>query len=123
VADLAGLDPEQQLALFAARARAAGLVHQAGDLAQVRRVVAVVRANLAAFSAYRARPYDGLLTLVRAGNGHTVAEPDDLGWGRLAAGVTRLEAPGDHISLLAEPHVATLADQLRAMISRVLAGR
>jgi thioesterase domain-containing protein len=117
-AEMAGRDPELQLLLFVARARAAGLVHQAGSLEQVRRLVAVFRANVAAYRAYRPRPYDGNLVLVCAATSVT-GEPD-LGWERLAAAVSRLQAPGNHVTLLAEPHVATLAGLLQSAIALAL---
>ncbi len=116
--ELAGRDPELQLLLFVARARAAGLVHQAGSLEQVRRLVAVFRANVAAYRAYRPRPYDGNLVLVRAAT--SVTGELDLGWERLAAAVSRLQAPGTHVTLLAEPHVATLAGLLQSAIALAL---
>jgi hypothetical protein len=38
----------------------------------------------------------------------------DLGWGRLAGGrIEVIEVPGDHYTLLHEPHVRTLASRLR----------
>jgi thioesterase domain-containing protein len=117
-AELAGRDPELQLQLFVARARAAGLVHQAGSLEQVRRLVAVFRANVAAYRAYRPRPYDGNLLLVRAAASVT-GEPD-LGWETLAAAVSRHQAPGNHVTLLAEPHVAALAGLLQSAIALAL---
>lgn len=117
-ADLAGRDPELQLQLFVARARAAGLVHQAGSLEQVRRLVAVFRANVAAYRAYRPRPYDGNLLLVRAAT--SVPGEPDLGWESLAAAVSNLQAPGDHVTLLAEPHVAALAGLLQSAIALAL---
>jgi thioesterase domain-containing protein len=119
--ELAGRDPEKQLEIFAARAREAGLVHQAGSLAQVRRLVAVLRSNLAAHSRYRPGPYGGRLTLIRAAQGPLAGEPD-LGWERLAAAV-RLEAPGDHVTMLAEPQVRTLARLLRSAIPTVVSVR
>jgi amino acid adenylation domain-containing protein len=145
-ADLAGLEGEEQLRLFVARARAAGLLHQTGGLEQLRRQVEVLRSNARAYWGYRLHPYAGRLTLVRAVDGAdgeavergadarqaagaepVAASPEpvtagpDLGWGRWAAAVDRLEAPGDHISLLAEPHVGVLAGLLRAAIDRALA--
>jgi amino acid adenylation domain-containing protein len=144
-ADLAGLEGEEQLRLFVARARAAGLLHQTGGLEQLRRQVEVLRSNARAYRGYRLHPYAGRLTLVRAVDGadreaadrgadarraagaepvaaspESVTAGPDLGWGRWAAAVDRLEAPGDHISLLAEPHVGVLAGLLRAAIDRAL---
>jgi thioesterase domain-containing protein len=115
-ADLAGRDPESQLRLFVERARRAELLHHAGSLDQVRRLVAVFRANAGAYRAYRPRPYRGLIAVFRAAAADQAAAPD-LGWGRFAAApVTSREVPGDHLTLFAEPHVRSLADQLRGAI-------
>jgi thioesterase domain-containing protein len=115
-ADLAGRDPESQLRLFVERARHAELLHHAGSLDQVRRLVAVFRANAGAYRAYLPRPYRGPIAVFRAAAAEQAAAPD-LGWGRFAtAPVATLEVPGDHLTLFAEPHVRSLADQLRAAI-------
>jgi len=129
---LAGLDEERQLDLFVSRARAAGLAHHGDSLEQLRRVVAVFRANVRAFRAYVPRPYGGRITLFRAmppaaaaaaapAAGDAPPASPDLGWGRVgAAAVACHEVPGDHVTLLAEPHVRVLARQLRAAIDGAL---
>ena len=41
------------------------------------------------------------------------------GWGRLAAGGLEIEeVPGDHISVLEEPHVRSLAERLRVCLEK-----
>jgi thioesterase domain-containing protein len=118
-ADLAGRDAESQLRLFVERARRAELLHHAGSLEQVRRLLAVFRANAGAYRAYRPRPYPGPIAVFRAAAAEQAAAPD-LGWGRFAAApVASREVPGDHLTLFAEPHVRSLADQLRAAIDGV----
>jgi len=114
--DLAGRDPEWQLRIFVERARRAELLHHAGSLEQVRRLVAVFRANAGAYRAYRPRRYPGPITVFRAAAAERAPVPD-LGWGRFAAApVACREVPGDHLTLFAEPHVRSLADQLRAAL-------
>lgn len=76
----------------------------------------VYRNNLKAVSQYRPRPYGGLITLIKATEQevHTSA---DLGWGDLAgAGVEVIPAPGNHMTLLREPHVQTVARLLDVQI-------
>jgi len=47
----------------------------------------------------------------------------DLGWGSLLAlGWQSHEVPGDHHSMIAEPHVHALATQLAASLERAHAG-
>jgi thioesterase domain-containing protein/acyl carrier protein len=73
-------------------------------------------------SRYVPAAYAGRLTLFRAravpqAIGTDFSDPY-LGWGRLAArGVDVRPVPGDHLSLLDEPHVGALAMSLRACLS------
>src|SRR5262249_32505405 len=68
-----------------------------------------------AMGEYVRRPYTGPVTLFRARtrpllrlHGH------DLSWGKLAAGgLEVVTVPGNHASMLAEPHVAVLAERLQ----------
>ena len=118
-ADFADLDDEAQLHLFTARAETSGLARHEGSLEQLRRVVAVFRANVQAFRAYRfegTAPYAGQVTLFRAAEGEPPVEPD-FGWGRVSARPVAVHVvPGDHITLLAEPQVQALAQLLRAAL-------
>ncbi len=81
-----------------------------------------LRDNLKLFSAlaraYRPQLYDGLITLFKAVEQSAEFGPDpSLGWACVARqGVDVHEVPGDHMTILDEPRVATLADRLRACI-------
>lgn len=83
----------------------------------------VQESNGKAGQAYIPTVYPGQVTLFRCSNkipGHYY-EPD-LGWGGLATGgVQIVEVPGSHHSLLMEPHVRTLAEQLRVCLDRAQA--
>jgi thioesterase domain-containing protein len=82
-----------------------------------------VFANMLATRSYKAQPYSGRVTLFRA------TEPwkeDDcgtrLGWEGVAAGGMEVhEVPGDHFTLLEEPHVQILAAQLKACLDQTQA--
>lgn len=68
-----------------------------------------------AILAYRAKPYEGPLTLVRAASSDGT---DDMGWIDLAKGGLDVRTvPGDHFSLVKEPYVAAVADVLRSCIA------
>jgi amino acid adenylation domain-containing protein len=82
--------------------------------ADVRPLEEMKAANVKA--AYRYVPgfYPGALTLFRARQQATTALDDPLlGWNGLAEEIDVVEVPGDHYTLLGEPHVRTLADELR----------
>ncbi len=81
-----------------------------------------LRDNLKLFSAlakaHRPQPYEGLITLFKAVEQSAEFGPDpSLGWACVARqGVDVHEVPGDHMTILDEPRVATLASRLRACI-------
>jgi thioesterase domain-containing protein len=119
-ADFAPLDPEAQLHFFVERLQAAGIVHGRDSLEQLRRLLRVYKTNVRAFRRYVPRPYAGPITLVRAEGAHfDPALGPDLGWEKLSPHpIDHQHVPGDHITLLAEPHVRTLADRLRTRLGR-----
>ncbi|HEY0512807.1 MAG TPA: thioesterase domain-containing protein, partial [Thermoanaerobaculia bacterium] len=117
-ADLQPLDPEAQLRFFVDRLKDAGVFHGGDSLEQLRRLLRVYRANVRAYRLYVPQPYPGRITLIRAEG--AAFEPSlgaDLGWEKLSPHpIDRQIVPGDHLSLLAEPHVRALADRLRARL-------
>ena len=49
-------------------------------------------------------------------------EEEDLGWSRVVSGPVEIHpAPGNHLSLMAEPNVRELAERLRLCLDRALA--
>lgn len=74
-----------------------------------------------ATSRYQPRPYGGSALLVRAqekGFFNSDIADETYGWGNLVADLEMCDVPGDHIGMLREPHVASLAEHLRAHIVR-----
>jgi thioesterase domain-containing protein len=70
---------------------------------------------------YRRAPYPGRAVLLRcreqfAFMGDTLADPS-YGWGRLVAELDIADVPGDHVSVLSEPHVDALAAALRVRLA------
>jgi acyl transferase domain-containing protein/thioesterase domain-containing protein/SAM-dependent methyltransferase len=98
---------------------------------EIRRLQRVVGANMRAMARYRPQRGHPLprITLIHAGDRH----PDDVflpdaattvrdpawGWRELSGAPVRLHTvPGNHLSMLAAPHVEVLAGQLRACLAR-----
>jgi thioesterase domain-containing protein len=75
-------------------------------------------AHYQALRDYRPRPYRGHVTVFRARTRPLLRYHGwDLGWSRLAGeGVEVVPVPGNHLSMLAAPNVATLA---RALLARL----
>jgi thioesterase domain-containing protein len=91
--------------------------------AYFRRFIALYRANAMAAALYRP-PVDALpipITVFRAkehdaelGNG--TSTDSSLGWSRFSSNVRVLETEGTHITMMTEPHVASLAAALRDIL-------
>jgi thioesterase domain-containing protein len=112
--DLAPLDPEARLDLVLARAEAAGALPPGAEPAQVRRLLRLFKTNVQAAFGYRAPVSKSPIDLWLAEQGEERAARLAV-WERVAAGrLTIHTAPGDHYSLLREPRVQTLAEDLHA---------
>jgi amino acid adenylation domain-containing protein len=119
LAELEAMAPGPRLAWLMQRARSANVLPPGvADLERFERWLQLYRANLRAYAAYQPRPQAGRLLLLRAAEGPKGA-PEDLGWAEIAgADLQIVTVPGDHFSMLAEPNVAALAEE----IERVLKG-
>ncbi|HXO19767.1 MAG TPA: condensation domain-containing protein, partial [Thermoanaerobaculia bacterium] len=114
--NLAALPPEEQLARFLEELRRVHFPPAAAGPAQLRRLLAVFKANVRALRGYAPAPYPGTITLFRPQAGDS-----DLGWGALTPFPLAVEiVAGDHVSALAEPHVRSLAERLGACIERAM---
>jgi thioesterase domain-containing protein len=126
-ADLAGLDERGQIDAMRARLAERDLLPPEVDEAQFAGFVRTYRADQQCVYV-PAEPYDGTLVFFRAEQLHPDSRPapelawtlDDpaRAWGRFAARVQVHEVPGDHLSLLTPPHVATLAELLGGLLGR-----
>ena len=104
--ELRQLDPGERLLAAASALRA--------PITTVARLLDICKANQRAAHAYRPAPYDGAITLVR------VTPGTDYGWHELARSIDVADVPGDHHTLMAEPHVRFVAVALRKRIDAVL---
>lgn len=87
------------------------------------RIRAFIEANQQAQSNYRFEPYDGPMIVYKAGDELFTAYLGELGmgWKHLATGPFAVTTvPGGHLTMLAPPHVATLASVLRQDIDDAL---
>jgi thioesterase domain-containing protein len=79
--------------------------------------------SLQASRAYLPQPYPGRLVLFRASKQPAGNDDARLGWGGLATGGEELhEVPGDHFTILTEPAVGVLAQQLSVCLCRARTG-
>ena len=74
---------------------------------------------------YSPQPYEGAVTLFRASEKSLRGDHDpDAGWTELARGGLQIfEIPGGHVSIMSEPQVQVLAEQLTACIDKAQTSR
>jgi amino acid adenylation domain-containing protein len=108
--------PDEQLSYLVEQAKyLTQLLPADFGLAQAKRLMEVVKGHARAGCNYKLKPYTGKLTLFQAIEGEASRSEDpSLGWSGLASeGFDIHWIPGDHKSMVKEPHVQVLAEQLR----------
>ncbi|WP_432125503.1 amino acid adenylation domain-containing protein [Streptomyces sp. bgisy082] len=121
--------PEERFAAMARVAGERGILPAGSSGSVVRRLFDVYRANWHATLAYRPPREDQDLTLVRAaeplpaalsamhGAARTRHQDPRNGWSAVTGGRIRtVRAPGDHLTMMEEPHVARLASTLAELV-------
>ena len=112
--------PDEQLHYLLDQAVSAHVLPPETGVEQMRRLFKVYRANFLAREKYRPAAYAGRITLLRASEAvddHDQAH--DLGWSDLAAAAVDVQfVPGSHYTMMRKPHVAALAEHLRAAIQQ-----
>ena len=88
-----------------------------------RRLPAVLRnieeLNFAAVKDYVPQVYSGQATLFLASDDRTAAFDVEEGWqGLVAGGLEKIHVSGNHLDIVKEPHVRTLAEKLRVCLDR-----
>jgi thioesterase domain-containing protein len=120
--DFRKLPPDVQLTRFLDRARAANVVPPGLGEEQIhrlqRRSTRTFQAQVEAVQRYVARPYPGRITLFRCAETQR-QDTSKLGWDTLASEVVMYTVPGTHDSMMREPHVHALAEQLAACLLEV----
>jgi thioesterase domain-containing protein len=118
------LESDEQMTVLLEGARAAGLISEEVELPHLRRLWKVFQGNALAIRKYTPRPARVRMLLLRAG-GRTPSRPGDPteGWGRLTtAGIEVSLVPGDHYSIMREPNVRALAEELRPRLDAAAEG-
>jgi thioesterase domain-containing protein len=109
------LRSQAKLDYVLAQAKKAHLLSASFELSNVRQLLDVFEANVRAMTAYRPRHYQGRVTLFTAGEQSAEGRRDPTkGWNLLVAEVVEPKViPGNHYTILREPHVKILASLLR----------
>jgi thioesterase domain-containing protein/acyl carrier protein len=119
--ELAGLAPDDQLPFLWDHVRKLGLLEDDAPPELVRQMLddlkRLFHAHVRLATEYALRPYPGRVTLFRPCESLVTASgPVDRGWDRVASEVTVRMVPGQHHTMVQEPHVRALARELRRVL-------
>jgi amino acid adenylation domain-containing protein len=125
---LQGLSVNEQIAYLGEHLKGVDILPPEASRVQVLGLVQVFKASTRNCMKYRPQAlYHGDLTLLRATNIHVddtgiqinlISDDDTWGWNQLVDGQVHVRiVPGDHITMLAEPHVGYLARELSTCLS------
>jgi thioesterase domain-containing protein len=118
MSELQALEPDERVRYALEQAGAHGLIDEA-ELAQLQLLFRVFKSNLRAAAGYAPQGYPRRVTVFRAAGEADEAPPPRLEASELAAGgVETYDVPGQHHTMLREPHVEVLARRLRECLSR-----
>ncbi|HEX8174908.1 MAG TPA: amino acid adenylation domain-containing protein [Pyrinomonadaceae bacterium] len=100
--------------------RAAQLIPPDIGISKVRQILKVFRANMKAIQSYRPRPLNNRVRLIWAVDSSIAQDKEDstLGWSEFAE-VEAVPVQGNHFTLLREPHVESVAQQLKIWLEQV----
>ncbi|MDF5723734.1 MAG: amino acid adenylation domain-containing protein [Rhizonema sp. PD37] len=113
--------PDEQLSYLIEQAKyTTQLLPPDFGLAQARRLLEVAKGHVRAGCSYNLKIYAGKLTLFQAIEGEAASCKDPtLGWGEFTSdGFDIHWVPGNHKTMVKEPHVQVLAEQLRACLEQ-----
>jgi amino acid adenylation domain-containing protein len=124
VTDLHQLGPDEQIIYLIERAKQMHLIPQEADLEMARRFLNVARTQYRAFETYAPQSYPGKIVLFKAAEqNYVLSKGPDLGWQEFAAqGIETHVVPGNHHTIMSEPHVRTLAVKIRACLEQARKG-
>jgi thioesterase domain-containing protein len=113
------LRAHDKLAFVVEQAKEADLVSASFQLSNVQRLLNVFEANVRAMAAYKPQKYLGQVKVFNACDPFDeVLRDPTKGWNRLAADVEPQVIPGNHYTMLREPHVKVLASLLSASLDQ-----
>ena len=116
---LARLPKDELLIRVLEQAKRADLVPADIEASQAHRFIELCKADFRATRNYALRRYPGRITLFKASQelGQPYADPT-LGWSRWAAGGVEVHVvPGNHATMVYEPHIEVLAEKLRRCLN------
>ena len=118
--DMLRLSSAEQLADFRRLSAPARLIPDDADERLARQIYSLFASNMRAVLNYRAAPYEGKITLFQAAE--AIVKPrfePSREWPRLCDDVELHVVPGNHLTVVREPHVGKLAERLALCLEAV----
>jgi len=110
----AQLEPDQQLSWLLEQGKQAGRIPPDITLVQLRRALRTEQIIVQATHGYTPPcTYPGSIILLRASEVPAEGIAQDLGWQAVASRVEIVWTQGSHMTMLEQPHVESLAEQLQ----------
>jgi thioesterase domain-containing protein len=121
--ELGSLGPDEQLPFLFQHIQQLGLVDEDVPLEMAKEIIEDLKrlfhAHVRLVGEYAIKPYAGRITLFRPTDSPVAALPPlDRGWSQLAEVEVRF-VPGGHHTMVKEPHVRTLAQELRSCLDDI----
>ena len=112
------LSEEEQFKYIIKKAKKAKAIPRFIRLADFKRYIVVNETQINAWLDYQPKPLQGSIQLYRSEENKDNAEPY-LGWKDLVDDVEIIDVPGNHITMLQQPHVETLANKLSRALKKI----
>jgi FkbM family methyltransferase len=110
------MEPDDQLIHVLERVKTAGVLPPDISPSEARRLFRVFKANVQAMLTYKPSNYSGRVALFCSERSAIDSQQQALGWAGLSDGLTMFNVPGNHYTVVREPHVTVLAQQLKACL-------
>ncbi|MEH1847189.1 MAG: amino acid adenylation domain-containing protein, partial [Nostoc sp.] len=108
-------EPEEQLIYIVEQAKQKNLVPEGFDLAQAHHLLKIYKLNAQAAKNYKPQYYSGSIVLFQANE----TDPDfECTWNELVKHIETHVVPGNHISMMREPHIKVLAQKLQKFLEQ-----
>ncbi len=117
--EMMGRPPAEQVKVFRARSAAAQLIPAEADDTLAMRIIELFQGNVHAVVDYRPQPYVGRVDLYQAAE--TLVPPRRLPvteWQRVCSDLQVHTVPGNHLSMIHQPHVQGLAAAISAGLAK-----
>jgi thioesterase domain-containing protein len=117
--ELAKLDPDELLGYVLQRAIETGVVPPDIQLEYARRLFEVFKINVQAMQSYRPQASSTRVTLLKAEQAPVETLDETMGWGPLTSSEIEIHTvPGSHFTIVREPYVRSLAEELADCINK-----